>query len=86
MLWKDVKKAIHVHKPSNVAELEQFCKDEQAKIPPQHCKRLIARRLIAAVAAKDGPTNYRSRGLSLFHTGSCRFGFFFPPLIIDTFI
>ncbi len=41
-------------KPSNVAELKQFCKEEWAKIPPQRCERLIASyhtRLIAVVAA-----------------------------------
>ncbi len=61
MLWHDLKKAVHARKPSNVAELQQFCQDEWAKIPPQHCNRLIAsyrKRLIAVVAAKGGPTNY----------------------------
>ncbi|KAI3370398.1 hypothetical protein L3Q82_025160 [Scortum barcoo] len=57
-----VSQRVHVRKPSNVAELQQFCKDEWdwAKIPPQRCKRLIAsycKRLIAVVA-KDGPTSY----------------------------
>ncbi|KAK3506739.1 hypothetical protein QTP70_021775 [Hemibagrus guttatus] len=61
MLWHDLKKVVHARKPSNVAELQQFCKDEWAKIPPQRCNRLIARyrkRLIAVVAAKGGPTSY----------------------------
>ncbi|KAK3511348.1 hypothetical protein QTP70_004529 [Hemibagrus guttatus] len=56
MLWHDLKKVVHARKPSNVAELQQFCKDEWAKIPPQRCNRLIAsyqKRLIAVVAAKD---------------------------------
>ncbi|KAK3568913.1 hypothetical protein QTP86_019559, partial [Hemibagrus guttatus] len=55
MLWHDLKKVVHARKPSNVAELQQFCKDEWAKIPPQRCNRLIAsygKRLIAVVAAK----------------------------------
>ncbi|KAK3541623.1 hypothetical protein QTP86_033060 [Hemibagrus guttatus] len=34
MLWHDLKKMVHARKPSNVAELQQFCKDEWAKIPP----------------------------------------------------
>ncbi|KAK3550973.1 hypothetical protein QTP70_011463 [Hemibagrus guttatus] len=42
MLWHDLKKVVHARKPSNVAELQQFCKDEWAKIPPQRCNRLIA--------------------------------------------
>ncbi|KAK3517541.1 hypothetical protein QTP70_012629 [Hemibagrus guttatus] len=61
MLWHDLKKVVHARKPSNVAELQQFCKDEWAKIPPQRCNRLIAsyrKRLIAVVAAKGGPTGY----------------------------
>ncbi|KAK3511397.1 hypothetical protein QTP70_007233 [Hemibagrus guttatus] len=56
MLWHDLKKVVHARKPSNVAELQQFCKDEWAKIPPQRCNRLIAsygKRLIAVVAAKE---------------------------------
>ncbi|KAK3529469.1 hypothetical protein QTP70_031163, partial [Hemibagrus guttatus] len=58
MLWHDLKKVVHARKPSNVAELQQFCKDEWAKIPPQRCNRLIAsygKRLIAVVAAKAAP-------------------------------
>ncbi len=61
MLWHDLKKAVHALKPSNVAELQQFCQDERAKIPPQRCNRLIAsyrKRLMAVVAAKGGPTSY----------------------------
>ncbi|KAK3552767.1 hypothetical protein QTP86_022344 [Hemibagrus guttatus] len=61
MLWHDLKKVVHAGKPSNVAELQQFCKDEWAKIPPQRCNRLIAsygKHLIAVVAAKGGPTSY----------------------------
>ena len=61
MLWHDLKKAVHARKPSNVAELQQFCIDEWTKIPPQRCNRLIAsyrKCLIAVVAAKGGPTSY----------------------------
>ncbi|KAK3561767.1 hypothetical protein QTP86_013416 [Hemibagrus guttatus] len=61
MLWHDLKKVVHARKPSNVAELQQFCKNEWAKIPPQRCNKLIAsygKRLIAVVAAKGGPTSY----------------------------
>ncbi|KAI4874360.1 hypothetical protein NFI96_002555 [Prochilodus magdalenae] len=38
MLWHDLKKVVHVRKPSSVAELQQFCKDEWPKIPPQCCE------------------------------------------------
>ncbi|KAF7640673.1 hypothetical protein LDENG_00023530 [Lucifuga dentata] len=61
MLWHDLKQAVHACKPSNVAELKQFCKEEWAKITPQRCERLIAsyrKRLTAVVAAKRGTTSY----------------------------
>ncbi len=61
MLWHDLKQSFHAWKPSNVAELKQFCKEEWARIPPQRCNRLIAsyrKRLIAVVAAKGGTTSY----------------------------
>uniref|UniRef100_A0A671K547 peptidylprolyl isomerase n=1 Tax=Sinocyclocheilus anshuiensis TaxID=1608454 RepID=A0A671K547_9TELE len=54
-------RGVHARKPSNVAELQQFCIDEWTKIPPQRCNRLVAsyrKRLIAVVAAKGGPTSY----------------------------
>uniref|UniRef100_A0A3B3DJG5 Transposase n=1 Tax=Oryzias melastigma TaxID=30732 RepID=A0A3B3DJG5_ORYME len=60
MLWYDLKKVVHARKPSNKAELQQFCKDEWAKIPPERCKRLVAsyrKRLIVVIAAKGGPTS-----------------------------
>ncbi len=61
MLWHVLKQSFHARKPSNVAELKQFCKEEWAKIPPQRCERLIAsfhKRLIAVIAAKSGTTSY----------------------------
>ncbi|MBN3290480.1 TCB1 transposase, partial [Polypterus senegalus] len=69
MLWHDLKKAVHARKPSNKAELQQFCKDEWAKIPPERRKRLIAsyrKRLIAVIAAKGGPTSYYVQGAITF--------------------
>ncbi len=60
MLWHDLKQAVHAQKLSNVAELQQLCQDEWAKIPPQRCNRLNAsyrKRLIADVAAKSGLTS-----------------------------
>ncbi|KAF7661450.1 hypothetical protein LDENG_00261670 [Lucifuga dentata] len=33
MLWQDLKQAIQAQKPSNVAELKQFNKEEWNKIP-----------------------------------------------------
>ncbi|KAI4901647.1 hypothetical protein NFI96_012823 [Prochilodus magdalenae] len=77
MLWHDLKLAVHARKPANITELQQFCKDEWAKIPPQHRERLIAsyrKHSIAVVAAKGGPTRFgptRFRGQTLFYTGPC---------------
>ncbi len=44
ILRHDLKPSFHAWKPSNVAELKQFCKDEWTKIPPppQRCERLTA--------------------------------------------
>ncbi len=56
MLWHDLKQLIHTRKPSNVAELKQFCKEEWAKIPPQRCERLIAS--YRKIAAKGGTTSF----------------------------
>ncbi len=39
MLWHDLKQSIRARKPSNVAELKQFCKEECAKIPPKQCEK-----------------------------------------------
>ncbi|KAI3376712.1 hypothetical protein L3Q82_017136 [Scortum barcoo] len=61
MLWSDLKRAVHARRPSNMADLKRFCKEEWAKIPPQRCERLITnyrKRLISVIAAKGGPTPY----------------------------
>lgn len=61
MLWHDLKKVVHARKPSSVVKLQQFCKNEWAKIPSQCCKRLTAsyhKRLITIFAAKGGSTSY----------------------------
>ena len=59
MMWKDLKRAVHAWKPTNVAELKQFCIQEWAKIPPQRCERLINnyRRYLVAVIGANGGTN-----------------------------
>lgn len=32
---RDAQRDLHAQKPSNVAELKQFCKEEQTEVPPQ---------------------------------------------------
>ncbi len=71
MLWHDLKQSFHAWKPSNLAELKQFCKEEWAKIPPQRCERLVAsyrKRLIAVVAAKGWLNQLLDLGGNYFFT------------------
>ena len=59
MLWHDLKKVVCARKPSDVAELKQFCKEEWDKIPSQPFEGFIEsyrKHLFAVVAAKCGPT------------------------------
>ena len=61
MLWKDLKRAVHVRKPTNIPELKLFCTEEWAKIPPSRCAGLInsyRKRLVAVIAAQGGHTRY----------------------------
>ena len=61
MLWHDLKKAIHSRHPKNLAELQQFCKEEWSKISPDRCARLVCnyrKRLVEVIAAKGGSTSY----------------------------
>ncbi len=60
-LWRDLKIAVHKRSPSNLAELELFCKEEWAKISVSRCAKLIEtypNRLAAVIAAKGGSTKY----------------------------
>lgn len=60
-LWWDLKKAVRARRPSNLCELEQFCKEEWGKIPKERCKTLVAsirKRLQAVVEANGGATKY----------------------------
>uniref|UniRef100_A0A8C6UEJ9 Tc1-like transposase DDE domain-containing protein n=1 Tax=Neogobius melanostomus TaxID=47308 RepID=A0A8C6UEJ9_9GOBI len=60
-LWKDLKTAVHKRSPSNVTELELFCKEEWAKMSVSTCANLVEsypRRLAAVIAAKGGSTKY----------------------------
>lgn len=60
-LWKELKTAVHKRSPSNLTELELFCKEEWAKISVSRCAKLIEtypKRLTAVIAAKGGATKY----------------------------
>ena len=60
-LWNDLMTAVHARKPKNLTELEAFCKEEWARIPPQKVQRLLTnypKRLEAVILAKGGTTKY----------------------------
>ncbi|MPV02323.1 IS630 family transposase [Escherichia coli] len=60
-LWRDLKMAVHRRSPSNLMELERFCKEEWEKLPRNRCATLVEsypRRLEAVIAAKGASTKY----------------------------
>uniref|UniRef100_A0A8K9WP00 Tc1-like transposase DDE domain-containing protein n=1 Tax=Oncorhynchus mykiss TaxID=8022 RepID=A0A8K9WP00_ONCMY len=60
-LWKELKTAVHKCSPSNLTELELFCKEEWEKISVSRCAKLIEtypKRLTAVIAAKGDATKY----------------------------
>ena len=61
-LWQDLKIAVHRHSPSNLTELELFCKEEWAKMSLSRCAKLIhthtKKRLAVVIAVKGGSTKY----------------------------
>lgn len=58
-------------KPSNVAEIQQFCIDEWARIPPQDYCQLAATTAMTRLRMAQPVMGFT--GQSLFHTGSYRF-------------
>jgi len=40
-LWQDLKTAVHKRSPSNLTELELFCKEERAKMSLSRCAKLV---------------------------------------------
>ena len=55
-LWNDLKTAVHKWSPSNVTELEQFCKEEWSNIAK--LVETYPNRLKAVIKAKGGSTKY----------------------------
>ncbi|KAI4895268.1 hypothetical protein NFI96_011739 [Prochilodus magdalenae] len=58
-LWCHLKRAVHARKPSDLNELEMFCKEEWSKIPSATIQTLIRsyrKRLEAVISAKGGST------------------------------
>ncbi|KAG2466070.1 TC1A transposase, partial [Polypterus senegalus] len=60
-LWRDFKMAVHQRFPSNLTEIEWYCKEEWAKLAKDRCAKLVAsysKRLEAVIAAKGASTKY----------------------------
>lgn len=60
-LWRDLKIAVHKRLPSNLQELEKFCKEEWEKLPVNKCSKLVEsdrKRLQAVIDAKGASTKY----------------------------
>ncbi|KAG2458981.1 TC1A transposase, partial [Polypterus senegalus] len=60
-LWQDLNTAVHKRCPTNLTELERFCKEEWARISVSRCAKLVEtypKRLVAVIAAKGGSTKY----------------------------
>ena len=60
-VWKDLKMAVHRRFPSNLMELERYCKEEWEKLTKNRSAKLVAsysKRLEAVIAAKGASTKY----------------------------
>ncbi|CAJ0952629.1 unnamed protein product [Ranitomeya imitator] len=56
-LWDHLKRAVHARRPSNLTELELFCKEEWSKIPSSRIQELIKsyrKRLEAKIFSEPG--------------------------------
>ena len=84
-LWWDFKIAVHWRSPSNLPELEQFLREEWAKISPSHCAKLVEiypKRLVTVIAGKSASTKYWPKGLNTFTTSE----FWFVYVFLQVFL
>ena len=54
-LWRDLKKAVQQHSPSNLTKLERICSEEWEKLPKYRCAKLVVsypRRIDAVILPK----------------------------------
>ena len=61
-LWRELKLMVNKRSPSNIKQLEVFCKEEWDKISPETCAKLVVnykRRLEAVISNKGFCTKYR---------------------------
>lgn len=70
LLWNYLKRAANT-RHLNMTEVNQFCKDEWPKSPPEFCTSLICsyqEHLLELTAAKGGSISYESKGSLLLLT------------------
>ena len=68
-LWLDLKRAVHARSPSNLTELELFCKEEWRKIALSRCASLIEtypHRLSAVMQPKVHLPNTDLKGVNIY--------------------
>lgn len=60
-VWDELKTRVHARRPSNLVKLEQFAKEEWAKIPQEVCQKLFQnyhKRLQAVINQKGYMIDY----------------------------
>lgn len=60
-LWRELKVRVHARRPSNLHDLEQFAKEEWAKIPQETCANLVRnyqKRLLSVLDQKRYAIDY----------------------------
>uniref|UniRef100_A0AAY5L3H4 Tc1-like transposase DDE domain-containing protein n=1 Tax=Esox lucius TaxID=8010 RepID=A0AAY5L3H4_ESOLU len=75
-LWGDLKRSVHARRPKTLHEMEAFCQNERAAIPPARIRGLIDnyyKGLHAVIDDKGGNTVLRTKGMQTFEQGSVNF-------------
>ena len=60
-LWAELKRHVQARRPTNLAQLHQFCQEEWAKIPANYCEKLVEgypKRLTQVIQFKGNGTKY----------------------------
>ncbi|KAI4895016.1 hypothetical protein NFI96_005879 [Prochilodus magdalenae] len=60
-LWAKLKRHVRARRPTNMAQLHQFCQEEWAKIPANYCEKLVEgypKRLTQVIQFKGNSTKY----------------------------
>lgn len=73
-LWNDLKKSVHAQKPSNLTELEMFCKEEWSKIPPSRIQTFVKgyrSRLEAVIFSKRILVEYKGINIEVIVQLGC---------------